>query len=320
MSYILDALKKSDQERQSQPLIDIAPVQSGPTTRGPKRKKWLWLVPALLLANIIVLIWPDAAPPRSVAAVSGNTVQPETSTTGTATPPAPAITDSDSQSESGITAPEPQPIGQDQRPDISVRPSYHRDPFAPLPGHNVPSPEEVVTTAADTVVDSIPTKPAVPLPDVEQLNRSLLNQALIEQLAPLREAQPSKPPTDAARALQRAAADQLEIPAIISDISTSEPSTSESSSSEPNSSAQQTLVENSNVPLLNELDPETQNAIPDLKVSVHIYAQTPEQRMARVNGKMIREGQRLTDDLRLEEIRPESLVFSFRGNPFLLLR
>ncbi|MBN0987551.1 general secretion pathway protein GspB [Amphritea pacifica] len=313
MSYILDALKKSDQERQSQPLIDIAPPHSSPTAPSPKRKKWLWLVPALLLANIIVLIWPDTAPPISVAAVSGSTAQPDSPTAGTATPPAvPAVTGSDSQSESRIAATQPQPISQAQLSDINARPAYHRDPFAPLPGHNAPSPEE---TAADTVADSTLTKPVVPLPDVEQLNRSLLNQALIEQLAPLREAQPSETPTDAAQALQRAATNQLEITAVASHNSTAEPD-----SSEPDSSAQQTLMENSSVPLLSELDAETQNAIPDLKVSVHIYAQTPEQRMARVNGKMIREGQRLTDELRLEEIRPESLVFSFQGNPFLLLR
>ncbi len=75
MSFILDALKKSETDRQQQASAEFAAVPTSPGRRsGPPA--WLWVVGALLLINLAVLIGillrPDVAPveePRVAAAV-----------------------------------------------------------------------------------------------------------------------------------------------------------------------------------------------------------------------------------------------------------
>ena len=67
MSFILDALKKSETERQRQTGAEFASVPS--SSDEPRSFKWLWILAALLVVNIAVLLAillrPDApsAPP-----------------------------------------------------------------------------------------------------------------------------------------------------------------------------------------------------------------------------------------------------------------
>lgn len=65
MSFILDALKKSENERQQQSQAEFAGVPTG--GRESSSPKWLWVVGILLAINIAVLagllMRPDASPP-----------------------------------------------------------------------------------------------------------------------------------------------------------------------------------------------------------------------------------------------------------------
>ncbi len=54
MSFILDALKKSETDRQQQTDTDFAAVPSRSSAQRPP--KWLWLLGALLTVNIVVLV------------------------------------------------------------------------------------------------------------------------------------------------------------------------------------------------------------------------------------------------------------------------
>lgn len=54
MSFILDALKKSETERQEQSGAEFSRVPSSSESSNPLR--WLWLLAALLLINVAVLI------------------------------------------------------------------------------------------------------------------------------------------------------------------------------------------------------------------------------------------------------------------------
>ena len=68
MSFILDALKKSETERQQQSGAEFSSVPS--SSSDPQSFKWLWLLGLLLLVNIAVLVGmlmrpdkgPDVAP------------------------------------------------------------------------------------------------------------------------------------------------------------------------------------------------------------------------------------------------------------------
>jgi len=69
MSFILDALRKSETERQQQSGAEFSSIPS--SSRDPQSFKWLWFLGLLLLVNIAVLIGilmrPDKAP--DVAAI-----------------------------------------------------------------------------------------------------------------------------------------------------------------------------------------------------------------------------------------------------------
>lgn len=54
MSFILDALKKSETERQNQGTAEFANVPS--SAGGPRAPRWLWLIAALLVVNVVVLL------------------------------------------------------------------------------------------------------------------------------------------------------------------------------------------------------------------------------------------------------------------------
>ena len=53
MSFILDALKKSEAERQRQDAPGIASIPTGGRKKGGP--KWIWIVTALLAVNLVVL-------------------------------------------------------------------------------------------------------------------------------------------------------------------------------------------------------------------------------------------------------------------------
>jgi len=70
MSFILDALKKSEAERKRQDTPGIASI---PESRAAKRSpRWTWVIAALLLVNFAVLVGlmlePDKTPPATSAA------------------------------------------------------------------------------------------------------------------------------------------------------------------------------------------------------------------------------------------------------------
>lgn len=78
MSFILDALKKSETDRQQQTETDFAAV---PSRSGKQRApKWLWILAVLLLINIVVLtgilMRPDA-PTNEAAEIPRSTGEPQ---------------------------------------------------------------------------------------------------------------------------------------------------------------------------------------------------------------------------------------------------
>ena len=73
MSFILDALKKSETDRQQQGAAEFSAIPVG--ADSPKTPKWLWILAALLTANIlflaVIFLRPDP-PPNSAAAAANN--------------------------------------------------------------------------------------------------------------------------------------------------------------------------------------------------------------------------------------------------------
>ena len=96
MSYILDALRKADAQRERDPArgIHAQPVQASPLERpeGHQPRLWLWGAAAIVAGLLAVAAWQlagPAVPPVAVPAASPVAYSP---VAGAGTPPAPAVT------------------------------------------------------------------------------------------------------------------------------------------------------------------------------------------------------------------------------------
>jgi general secretion pathway protein B len=66
-----------------------------------------------------------------------------------------------------------------------------------------------------------------------------------------------------------------------------------------------------------EMPPDYRADFPALKIEIHVYEKSPQQRFVMVNGRRYREGERLGEGPVLVEIVPEGLVLEYRGEKVL---
>ena len=67
---------------------------------------------------------------------------------------------------------------------------------------------------------------------------------------------------------------------------------------------------------VNELPAAVRSALPQFNIWGHAYSPEPQTRAARINEKILQEEQELAPGLKLEEIVPDGVIFSFRGYRF----
>lgn len=248
MSYILDSLKKSEQQRRQGELPNLQSDHPGSTPPPPsKRGVWPWVVVAVLLVNAGVLAWWLTSAPSA-----------------------------------------PQP-GRLSKPDVS---QVQATPSKPAPTASRPSvPARRTAAVADpdkspAMVQAEPEK-STPKPLTAKLNQDDGHRQTQPQAAsPAAQPPPAEPPAKASQPAPRPPA-VAGSPAIIP---------------------------------LEDLPAEIRSGLPDLKLSLLYYTAAPEKRLARLNGKNLREGDTVESGVTLKEIRPEGAVISFRGKLILLPR
>ena len=72
------------------------------------------------------------------------------------------------------------------------------------------------------------------------------------------------------------------------------------------------------IPLLSELPDNIRRQLPPLVINGSVYSSNPGQRLLLVNNLVLPQGSQAAPEVTLEEIRPKSSVFSFRGSRFQL--
>ncbi len=130
MSFILDALKKSETDRQQQGTAEFAGV---PTSSSPARApRWLWILGLLLAINLAVLVGLIMKPETRIASVGVEASPPPESRVAsvgveTSPPPDTAITEPsfvERVAEARQNAPPPQetaPAREEPAPDVQAR-------------------------------------------------------------------------------------------------------------------------------------------------------------------------------------------------------
>jgi len=181
MSYILDSLKKSEQQRRQGELPNLQSEHPG-SLPAPRRKRviWPWLVVLALLLNAGLLAWwlasrtvaPQAAAPAPVAMP-----KPAPQTAAAPVPdPSPAAPSTPEAPSPVTAAVAPQP------------PAASADTSAPAPTTEAAPPPEAVTIAAPVPmqppgVTAVPVEPpVVPLDDVPAGVRSGLPELSLSLL------------------------------------------------------------------------------------------------------------------------------------------
>lgn len=69
-------------------------------------------------------------------------------------------------------------------------------------------------------------------------------------------------------------------------------------------------------PKWHELAPQVRDALPSMAVSMLIYSRNPAERWININGTKRKEGQEISSGLKVEEITPDGAVFSYQGQRF----
>jgi general secretion pathway protein B len=247
MSYILEALKKADQQRElgKVPGID-ASHESGKTTasRAP------WIIAAVLLMNVVVLLavllWPEDRDDNDSA-----------SNVAAGPPERPVAVQRD-------IAPAPTTVTPQQRPRT----------LKPIP-RPVPEPARVVQSEPESVPREID-------PDAARLAlaRSLLPPGAEDE--PVVATQPEPVESFAEQPVR-----QITQPA------------------EPELPVWPRISQN----LFNQLSG-------GLRLDVHVFTDEPQGRFVLINMRKYYEGQRLQEGPVLDEITPEGVILSFRGQRF----
>lgn len=72
----------------------------------------------------------------------------------------------------------------------------------------------------------------------------------------------------------------------------------------------------SKIPDMASLSPEDRRRLPEIEISLHFYSSNPTLSMVRINGRNLREGDRVAPGLRLEQITPTGVVLDHEGTRF----
>lgn len=247
MSFILDALKKSDHKRQRGSVPDLLTVHD-PLPEGPKKRSlWFYLLVAVLLINAVALsVW---LYPRQTETQN---IVPQPSSGQPAGKPAQEASDIQLP-DSSLSGPE-NSAGQ-QTAIVEEKPLSEPD-------------------SAAAVRDIIPV-------NVVPQNRPVQTEAVEQKTSPDRPSEVISHPSSESRSPADTGADQ-----------------------------EQGVPDQGGLPLSVRQD------LPDISITGHIYSNEPASRIVNINGQILREGETVAADLKLEEITSDGIVLSFRGYRF----
>lgn len=315
MSYILDALKKAQAERQlgDTPTIHAGSLQpgAGVADAAPWRKPVWWALGILLLAVLVMglLLWRNGAPgvqPQAAAVPAtqpaagasqpvvdvAQSTEPMPSSSGTQPAPAVAIT--------GVTPAAPAPALEAQGKQA---PAVATQPHPPMGVATQQSPAAAVAAQGNPApAAAIPARstPANATPPASMAARQVAPGAPATEA--VRSVSTETPPAPVASA-RSATADAAAVP-----VATSQATAAPAPAAAP--------VADDTLPSLRELPGSLQQQIPTLAMGGYIYSKNPADRLLLVDKVLRHEGEEVAPGLVLEKLQPKSAVFNFRGTRY----
>jgi general secretion pathway protein B len=261
MSYILDALKKSDKERQRKTAPD--PLEIHDYIAHEPRKRWpvitsvAAVVVALGIGIGLLLSWmhPGKTKTQENSGISHNA--------GSARPEQPESPSGGPENDGQATI-----IADNGKEQKSIHPSA-----------------TTMGQPAQSVVKN-------------EMRQAAASQEKIKE-KPVQAAEPASLHTTASHEPQHAA---QTAPAL----------------SEPKTEPQTPAPDANRIYAVSELPLSLQQSLPTFTISAFLYSEDTSGRMVRVNGNMLREGDTLSEGLKLHEIRQDDLIFGYHNYRFRL--
>lgn len=257
MSYILDALKKSEKERQRGTAPDLLTVQEPVLREKKTRRVWPYIIFAVLIFSI------------GLSAFRLIPWQSRNEKAGTSTV---------ALQKSG-----PKPA-ESLQPEVSQTIATQADI----------KKREVPLLINTTLEKSLKTPLALTKKEEKPVVQKAIVQSKIQE-------QP---------AVKKAAQPQTSQQALKPEITASAPSTV---------SPDVKPVQNDPAPVpgkvyqSGDLPASVQQNLPAVTMSIFMYSEDPASRMVRINGQTLREGQYISEGLKVEEIRPDGVILNYKN-------
>ncbi|MGB0133477.1 general secretion pathway protein GspB [Dokdonella sp.] len=314
MSLILEALKKSERQRH----LGESPSLGSPVMAVSRRRSMLPALIILILLGLIALWWfkrdtdgpvvPAQAPPVA------------------ATAPAPVATDSTTFNDAPITSATPP---ADTRREVAQSTAASRQPRSKVPPDATsglaPDLREKVKSGEVVVPNTQLLKPGQPATidepaqaaaaagaDDAQAEQNAAAAAMA-QAAAAGKTNPDKLESVADTAATPAAAVSAPAPVPAAPAPAPAPAAQSTATTAP------AVAPASDIQLIWELPYATRREIPEIRLTMHVYADQPAQRFVIINDDRQVEGDAV-GDLKLIEIRRDGVVFDFEGQRFLYPR
>lgn len=352
MSYILDALKRADAERQrgQVPGLHAQPrATPNPGGDGGRRKAgWMWGL-GLLTLGVMALLWwllrppsplepeslaqtapaPSPAPAPAPVELPGPTPAPAP-VVPPPTPPAPPPPPPPAPAAAPIPAPKPVlPTGPEVSalgsPGVKIAlPSFAQGTLTgPLPTAAVqpaqpPSSFPVPPSVSVPKLVAPPPVPApAPLPAVPPVGVTAPAVRPPPQVNSPATGQPYR--SAAATPSNRAQAAPTPTPSPRSAAPATAPAPAPVAAPSPSAQpAAATATPSGLPPLASDLPIAVRGQLPPLTITGTVYSENPAQRLLLINGLVLSQGGTPAKDVTIDEIRAQSTIFSFRGTRFRL--
>lgn len=357
MSYILEALKRSQQERElgqvprlEQGLFDVDPLPEPRTIPASLWALGLILVLSLVLGAVLYGPWTSSIEPQPATTDARTATSPPSEAAADEHPdaiaptmpsvvaePAPQSTPSSDplvQNEPSASTASPGPASS---PEVSA-PSPTRPPPTPSPitesgppSTTPPDAADDLTAKSDTpparepevLVVPAPPRPGEPLPrGAEELRRAVLGPSATTSVGA------TEPPRPAP-----AADEPVPIPDdLLADIELfkravkgGDDERKDADTKDPKPAATQAqqppaskaTSASANGTKVQPASAELRGKLPPLSLNVHVYDTEPRRRFVYLNGRKLAEGDKDRYGIKVEQILPEGAVLSWHGERFL---
>lgn len=292
MSYILEALKKAQAERQLGATPDVhAPTIDAYAVRQAQRPAWLpaALGGALAVAALGLTLWWRQGTPAVAQPQAG---LPVPATVGQALPagPAPAAGQPGTAPSMGGSVPS------------------SAAPLAATLAQAAPQPEAPVQFAPPSAAPAPAARaPAVPAPAAPPS----AHQMTVAQAQPSSARSPAVPPTAA-----RQAATPLPVPAAVASASATPVSANTVAAQQGAAAVKPAAApepQDEFIPAARDLPEPIQRILPTVAMSGYMYSKNPADRLVLIDKALRREGDEVAPGLVLERLQPKGAVFTFRG-------